>query len=1010
MPYRVSRPASSTLTDKLMAQQQTQSILRYLADLAPTGSRDADIVQRKSEFAYLGWRPDLFYPSNDQGSRTIRRNRAVRRLAAIDSLHSAEGLLRLGWMFVCGSFPMDGKNTRFCLPLLSVPVAVQTLAGIQHHVAHRGDVEMSDDFFDDTARLNLEGEADPFGGGVLEAPDDTLIARLPKLQAWVQAALAAAGLPEAPVLSPQHDPLDERGQPGLRVVAGAALYTVRDVNAPNVAGTLLGWVSQPLGGTALEAVYQEKPASRRPTVEQEHGGDKWYDALWRFQRRAFDVFYGSAAPPKTLDEGSIRTTLPLNKAQREAVERSRRETVTVVSGPPGTGKSHFVAAVAIDEISRGNSVLIATQSIHAADVIASLFDRHPGPRYVRFGSRDSRESVAAELGDGLAQPLSEAEYRSRNDAAEQTAQRLRQIEGTVARLLEREAGFADGLRSRELNLLVAVSAPAVLDEGFDLTTARSLMSRIQHRGGWFAGLRSSQAEERLRELTRAVPEATPDDLEAALEVAEAEAAVRRGLAGGGLTLDAAWAELEQVEADYRLATGRAVEASRRARRNSMWKSTRSVAALASALRAGPVKRRQMLKELSGSDFLDVLPLWIGTLQEIDNTLPVTPGMFDVVIFDEASQIDQMRAAPALARAERAIVVGDPRQLRHVSFVSDEVIEGAALDHGLGGERARILDVRRNSLFDAAAAASSVTWLDEHFRSVPHIISFSDRAFYNGNLRLMTQHPAVETRDVIHTIEVTGSRNGDGVNQAELETVIEQVRQLAEGGHTSIGVVSPFRAQADAIEEAILAEYGPEDIDRIGLRVGTVHAFQGSERDVVVASLAIAPDDAAGSLRFMQDPNLFNVMVTRARREMRVVTSVRRADLPDGLLAEYLRHADHAPGPVLDASPPEGWAGEVFDQLQRFRLPVVGNYPVAGWSVDLAVGPPETVFGVECDVHPAGAATHIEQHLALRRAGWSLADAFQSRWLADPEGAAEMLSRRVLRDGGVVPPPAQRSNG
>jgi hypothetical protein len=91
----------------------------------------------------------------------------------------------------------------------------------------------------------------------------------------------------------------------------------------------------------------------------------------------------------------------------------------------------------------------------------------------------------------------------------------------------------------------------------------------------------------------------------------------------------------------------------------MWKSTRAVAALASALRAGPVKRRQMLKELSRSDFLDVLPLWIGTLQEIDNTLPVTPGMFDVVIFDEASQIDQMRAAPALARAKRTIVVGIP---------------------------------------------------------------------------------------------------------------------------------------------------------------------------------------------------------------------------------------------------------------------------------------------------------------------------------------------------------------
>jgi hypothetical protein len=171
------------------------------------------------------------------------------------------------------------------------------------------------------------------------------------------------------------------------------------------------------------------------------------------------------------------------------------------------------------------------------NVIADLFDRHPGPRYVRFGSRDSRESVAAELGDGLAQPLPEAEYRARNDTAEQTGRRLQQIEGTIARLLGRESDFATGLRSRELNLLVAASAPAVLEESFDLATARHLMDQMHGASGLFGGWRCSQAERRLREMTEAVPEATREDLEASIEVAAAEAAVRRGLAGGGLTLD-----------------------------------------------------------------------------------------------------------------------------------------------------------------------------------------------------------------------------------------------------------------------------------------------------------------------------------------------------------------------------------------------------------------------------------------------------------------------------------------
>jgi hypothetical protein len=146
---------------------------------------------------------------------------------------------------------------------------------------------------------------------------------------------------------------------------------------------------------------------------------------------------------------------------------------------------------------------------------------------------------------------------------------------------------------------------------------------------------------------------------------------------------------------------------------------------------------------------------------------------------------------------------------------------------------------------------------------------------------------------------------------------------------------------------------------------------------------------------MQNPNLFNVMVTRAKREMVVVTSVADSDLPSGLLADYLRHAEHAPLPSQAATAPLGWVAAIHTELNGYRLPVVANYPVAGWSVDLALGDKEAAIGVECVVHPDGAETHIEQHLALRRAGWTMTDAFQSRWLTDPEGAAEMLSKNLL---------------
>jgi hypothetical protein len=941
-----------------MKSHDTQTTLRYLADLAPTGGQTTDVISRTSDFAWLGGRAFLVGEVDESRSRLVRRSAELRRLAAVDSLHSAERLLRIGWLFLAGTVDWQGKPTRFCLPLLSVPVRLSGV-GLEVRIIHEGDVEMPDDIFSEEARLQLEDSSDPYGGGS-EFSSEELVARLGRLNLWVERALRYAELPQAKLLGADTDPVDIRNQPGLSVIPGAGVYTVRDVAAPNVAGVLRSWASQPLQGTA------------------------------------FDVMYGGVSNHAGSNSAEIRTPLPLNRSQREALERSRVEPITVVSGPPGTGKSHLVAAASIDEVARGNTVLIATQSTHAAEVIADLLNRHPGPRFVRFGNRDDRQSVAAELADGLAQPLSSGEYDRRNRAAMNAATRVNRTRGAIQTLLEREAAFTDGLRRREMNLLIASQVPAVLEDQFDVGTAETLLARANHRTGLLGTWRSNRAERQLRARARVGADITLDEIGAALDAAGGEAAVQRGMAGGGLSLTSGWYGLEHEELEYRKAIGLAIEAKRRSRRNSRRKSTRAVAVLASALRAGRIKRRQILKDLSGSDFLDVLPLWIGTLQDIDNTLPVAAGMFDVVIFDEASQIDQMRAAPALARAKRAMVVGDPRQLRHVSFVSDDAMEAATRDHQLAPDLARLLDVRRNSLFDAAAGVSPVTWLDEHFRSVPHIISFSDRRFYGGNLRLMTQHPSTETQDAIRTITIAGQRDDAGVNRTEIDEVISQVAAMDAAGETSIGVVSPFRAQADALEEAILNTFGPDDIDRLGLRVGTVHGFQGNERDVVIASLAIAPDDAAGSLRFLQNPNLFNVLITRARREMVVVTSTSIGDLNRGLLADYLRHAEFAPAAVNTRLDATGWTGEIHHELMTFGARVVPGYPVAGWSVDLAVGEGSEAIGVECVVHPDGADTHIEQHLALRRAGWEIVDAFQSRWLADPEGAAEMLSKELLR--------------
>ncbi len=940
----------------------TRDILRYLADLAPEGRRTFDVVHRAGEFVYLGWQPLLIQPESVAEGAPLQPQREVvhrdlRNLAAIDSLHAAERLLRIGWLFLCGTTDYREEQARFCLPLLSMPVRLRR-TGRAHQVIREGDVEMPGDLFDDASRELLEDSADPYGGGAVPS-DPRLFDRMPRFQSWIGEALASAGLPPAPIESPDADPVALRQEPGLRVVPGAAVFTVRDTVAPNVRGALLGWTSELLDGTAFEAMYS------------------------------------SPGDVPSVRDTSIETPLPLNARQREALERTRGERITVVSGPPGTGKSHLVAAAAMDEVGRGNSVLVATQSTYAADVIADLLDRHPGPRHVRFGRRQHRTTAADELSEGMARPYPAGELDRIEERLDTARRRVEGVRATLTSLLEREQAFSKGLTRRAALSLVTSQAPGVLNEQLDLAKVGRTLNRARQSRGPLAKVRRVRAERRLRRMVDARADATLDQIAAALDAAHAEADVRNGLAGGGLSLDPLWQELEGAETEWRAAVGEAIEARRRSRRNSRRTSTRTVAALASALRSGRVQRRRMLRDLSGDHFLDVLPLWLGTLTEIDDTLPVTPNMFDVVIFDEASQIDQTRAAPALARAGRAMIVGDPRQLRHVSFVADDAARTAAERHGIGGELARILDVRRNSLFDAAAGASAVTRLDEHFRSVPHIIGFSDRNFYGGRLRYMTQHPSTETKDAIRLREVAGRRDESGVNRAEIAAVLEEVRAAQASGASSVGVVTPFRAQADALEEALLDEFSPEEMERLGLRTGTVHAFQGNERGTVIASLVLSAGDLGGSLRFVEDPNLFNVLVTRARSQMVVVASLGPHDLPKGLLVDYLRHAHHPPLPSQSTAQPEGWSGELTRELAGYSLRVTPNYPVAGWQVDLSVGDGDATIGVECAVHPLGPALHIERHQALRRAGWRLTDCYQSRWLTQPEEASAALARRVL---------------
>ena len=167
------------------------------------------------------------------------------------------------------------------------------------------------------------------------------------------------------------------------------------------------------------------------------------------------------------------------------------------------------------------------------------------------------------------------------------------------------------------------------------------------------------------------------------------------------------------------------------------------------------------------------------------------------------------------RAKRAVIVGDPQQLRRVCFLGRAREHAAFVRAELTPEIQQRFSYRR-SLFDVAANMADrrhFFFLDEHFRSHPKIIDFSNERFYDSALSIMTSRPHATDEAVISVTKVEGTRDLEtGVNSTEVNAVLEAIREItdhAPGEPPSIGVVSPFRAQADAIQEALLREYSSE---------------------------------------------------------------------------------------------------------------------------------------------------------------------------------------------------------
>lgn len=895
---------------------RTIHILDALADLAP--------VSHTSTLDQLG--PHA--RQTDDFTTIVH----AQSLEAHDELHRDERLLRLGWGIIAGSIKVDDKYQRVRVPLVSRPIRLSSHSSSQRQrISPAGDIQLTG---------NLEGTQ--IGTTLAESMSVERPPDITELHDWFPAATEAAGYRADSI----DDSWPDRDFRGLVLIPRAVVYIDRALNPTPQATTLRTWATRPgIERTALAAMY-ETPREDIDSTDHRH---------WR-----------------------PYTPLPLNRDQQNAVRQARISPVTVVTGAPGCGKSHALAAIAHDEVAAGQSVLIVTQSVHAADVISDLLDRHPGPSPVQFGDNERRGRFLTELSSGEAEGGRKAAVESARRERKEAVALLDRVESELLEKLELEDRFSRA--GTHLGFL-ADDYPGLATADLDKVerqlslieeTPHSLWRRVKK---WYAGraLRKSLEAEPGAGLLRCIDETRNQRARHLLS------------SDGGLQLADLWKYLDEVEQNAATATGTALESEVVSQARQGKGARRARSALATALRTSTRSARsQILASIDAQSLVRAMPLWIGTAADVEDILPAEAGMFDLVILDEASHINQFRAAPGLARARRAVVAGDPRQLRFVAMSSSRQSRQEVLEKHDLTDLADRLDTGRVSAYDLAVGAGPVVRLTDHHRSVPQLIGFAADKFYDHQVKPVTAHPRNDDAEAITVHKVSASKSSRGRIRAEVDEAVDLLDTLVDKGETSLAVISPFRAQAEAVEKAVVKRFDLETIRRCGMRVGTVHSFQGSEASTVIISLGIGDTDSPGRKRFCANQNLFNVMITRAREHLHVVTSLTE---PEGLIGEFLQYAQHPFPAALDGISSSDWSKSVADSLKQSDVTVRQEFQVGKDSVDVVAGNGPTAVGVVTTIHPDGPEAHLDRQRMLRRGQWHLFDAFPSSYAEDPARAA-----------------------
>ena len=695
----------------------------------------------------------------------------------------------------------------------------------------------------------------------------------------------------------------------------------------------------------------------------------------RLKSSSLGALFGAPGPVAPVT--SVLHPFPLNETQLLASRAALSGPLTVITGPPGTGKSQVIASIMLSAAAVGRSVLLAARQHRAIDAVQERLEALTEDRLLLVRANESEGFGKFTFADGLRALQTRASDRNAVQRFDQFLARIAETDSARWDLLKKwrtlkstteEEGVLlaklDGLATDRLKLSGAALSTET-DTGsanflirllhalagiLHLPVARNMLLGSTFRQAYFDREEARQkavlreVEDRIRRLRAELDgqEETPVTLGEKIQALSAEIVE--------LLLD----RLDAVEPDDRQAlTAIAGDAGIMGR----WGTDADA-------------HRLLLK---------YMPLWAVTTLAAGSRIPLEAGLFDYVVFDEAGVTDIASAFPLLFRAKAAVIVGDPMQLRMINNLDPREERSILSRRDLLRPGIGRFAQGQTDLFQLAASSIQDTpfLLNEHYRCHPDITAYFNEAFYGRRLTALTDTSKLRVpkgfETGLHWTDVQSAvstgrdigMDGSAYSDTEAEAVVEKLEELvALDFEGTVGIVTFFAPQAKRINELTRRKIGSDKLNRLNVKVFTANKFQGDERDVMLVSLCLASDMPVGARNFlMREKRLLNVAISRARAICNIFgnkTYAASCGMPH--IETLVRRVNAATGARVggfDDRFDSPWEKRLCEALIGRGIDPIPQHPVAGRFLDLAVIDDVRRPPLRLDIEVDGVAFHTD---------------------------------------------------